>query len=91
MNAIEQKCRNILLKESIDLDSKIDFEVNGTLHTLSFEYIIESFMQASEESQAVFLVALEKALHLKEKGVSQFFENMGQLLLMTHLSNKIEV
>jgi len=89
MNKIEEECKKILLEENIDIFSEIDFEVNKKLHTLSFEYIIETYMQASEESQLVFLVALKKALEANEMGVEKFFEGMGQLLLMTHLSTKI--
>lgn len=44
------------------IQEEIDFEVNEKIHTLSFEYIIETYMQASEESQLVFLVALKKAI-----------------------------
>ncbi|MEA3228701.1 MAG: hypothetical protein U9P38_06500 [Campylobacterota bacterium] len=86
---ISQECKQILLEENIDIYSNIDFDVNGELHTLSFEYIINSFMQASEESKLVFLTALKKSIDVKDMGVEKFFEGMGQLLLMTHLSEKI--
>ncbi len=36
-----------------------------------------------------FLSALQKSINTKDMGVDKFFEGMGQLLLMTHLSNKI--
>jgi len=91
MNKLELECKKILTEQNIDIFSEIDFDVNGKIHTLSFNYIIETFMQASEESQAVFLAALRKALHVEDMGVDKFFEGMGQLLLMTHLSDKIEV
>ena len=91
MNEIEKKCQKLLKEEGIDINSEIDFDVNGKMHTLSFKYIIEIFMQASEESQLVFLTALKKSLDSKDMGVDRFFEGMGQLLLMTHLSDKIEV
>jgi len=91
MNNIEEKCKQILTEKSIDIFSEIDFDVNGKTHTLSFNYIIETFMQASEESQLVFLSALQKAIDAKDMGVEKFFEGMGQLLLMTHLSDKIEI
>ena len=84
-------CRRLLLDENIDMTSAIDFDVNGKTHSLSFEYIIDTFMQASEESQLVFYAALEKSIKAKEEGVEKFFEGMGQLLLMTHLSDKLEV
>ena len=91
MNKIEQQCKQVLTEQNIDIFSEIDFDVNGKVHTLSFNYIIETFMKASDESQEVFLTALKKALHVEMMGADKFFEGMGQLLLMTHLSDKIEI
>lgn len=91
MNINEKKCRDILDQEGIDIASEIDFDVNGKVHTLSFEYILKTFMKASEESQLVFVSALQKSTETKNMGIDKFFEGMGQLLLMTHLSDKIEV
>jgi len=88
---IQNECKKLLLEHNINSDSNIDFEVNKEIHSLSFEQIIESYMQASKESQLVFYSALEKSLSMGESGAETFFEGMGQLLLMTHLSNKIEV
>lgn len=85
-----QKCKNILKKEGIDINSNIDFDVNGKIYSLSFEYIIDTFMQSSQANQEVFLEALKKSLDTKQMKVEAFFEKMGQLLLLTHLSNKIE-
>ncbi len=90
MNKIAQECKKILLENNIDIFSEIDFDVNGKMHTFSFEYIIDTYMQASEESQLVFLSALQKALEADNMGVEKFFEGMGQLLLMTHLSEKFQ-
>jgi hypothetical protein len=89
MNKIQEQCEELLKEAQIDINSEIDFDVNSKIHTLSFKYIIESFMQASEESQEVFLIALKKAVNTRNMGVDKFFEGMGQLLLMTHLSKKI--
>lgn len=91
MNSTELECKKILEDEAIDILSEIDFDVNGKVHTLSFKYILETYMQASEESQLVFLSAMRKALHVDKMGVDKFFEGMGQLLLMTHLSEKFDV
>lgn len=88
---IKQKCEEILKEQNIDIFSEIDFEVNKEVHTLSFEYIINTFMKASDEGQLVFLKALEKAAEAQNIGVTKFFEGMGQLLLMTHLSKNIEL
>lgn len=88
---ISLECKKLLLEENIDAFSSIDFDVNGEVKTMTFEYIIDTFMQASEESKLVFLAALQKSIVAKGMGVDKFFEGMGQLLLMTHLSDKIEI
>jgi hypothetical protein len=90
MNEIEHSCRELLTSNDINLNSEIDFDVNGEVHTLSFGYIIETFMMASHASQLAFLAALQKAMQSDDDGAEKFFEGMGQLLLMTHLSKNIE-
>lgn len=91
MDPIEKQCRVLLEDEGIDINSEIDFDVNGKMHTLSFLYITQTYMQASHESKLVFLTALKKAIEANNMGVDKFYEGMGQLLLMTHLSDKIKV
>lgn len=91
MNSIANECKKILLEENIDIFSEIDFDVNSKIYTLSFEYIIETYMQASKESQLVFLTALKKSMEMQDMGVEKFFEGMGELLLRTHLSKNIEL
>ena len=86
----KKECKKLLLEENIDAYSTIEFDVNGKVHTMTFEYIIDTYMQASDESQLVFLSALRKSVDAKDMGVDKFFEGMGQLLLMTHLSDKFE-
>ncbi|MEA1893529.1 MAG: hypothetical protein U9N33_12590 [Campylobacterota bacterium] len=88
---IASECKKLLFDEGIDLNSEIDFDVNGRVHTLSFEYIIDTYMLASDESQLLFFSAMQKAQKAKDMGIDKFFEGMGQLLLMTHLSSKLEV
>ena len=90
MSQVSDKCRTLLLGEDIDILSTIDYDVNGKMHSLSFEYIIDTYMKASYESQLVFLSALQKSTKTKDMGIEKFFEGMGQLLLMTHLSDKFE-
>ena len=91
MNLIEQECKDIIRDKGINLKSVIEYDVNGEVHSLSLEWIIESFMKASEESQQMFLSALKTAIATKDTGIDEFFEQMGQLILMTHLSDKLEV
>ena len=87
---IAKECRNIVRDAGINPASSIDFEVNGEVMTLTLEYIIDAYMQASTESQLVFYSALKKSLVSKEMGIEKFFEGMGQLLLMTQLSDKFK-
>ncbi len=91
MSDVAFKCRELLKEEGVNILSQIDFKINGKIKTVTFEYILDTFMMASYESQLVFLTALQKSINSKEGGVEKFFEGMGQLLLLTHLSNKIEV
>jgi hypothetical protein len=86
MNNILNQCTKILESKGIDITSEIDFLVNSDVKTLTFESIIISYMQASEESQQFFLEALKKVVATDEAGIEKFFEGMGQLLLMSHLS-----
>ena len=87
----QQECLEILKQEGINPQSTVDFEVNGEDLSMTLEYIIETYMLASKESQLVFLTALKKSLEANTIGVEKFFEGMGQLLLMTHLSDQIEI
>lgn len=85
---IHNDINRLLEQNNIDLESNIDFDVNGVCHTLSFKEIIESYMQASDESQLVFYAALQKAMHAEKMGAESFFEGIGKLLLMSQLSEK---
>lgn len=91
MNKNKQECLDILNENGINPASKIDFDVNGETHSLSLEYIIDTYMSASDESQLVFVTTLQKATSADQMGIEKFFEGMGQLLLMSHLSEKFEV
>lgn len=91
MSDIKHKCNELLEELNINSLSEIDFNVNEDIHTLSYEYIIDTYMKASKESQEMFLAALQEAAKSDSNGIEKFFEGMGQLLLMTHLSKNIEV
>lgn len=91
MQSIAQQCKDIIKREGINLSSSIEYEINSQVHTLTIEWIIDSFMQASPDTHQVFLDALKLSLEAKGMGIDKFFEDMGQLLLMTHLSQKINL
>jgi hypothetical protein len=82
--------KDLLLEQNINPASTIEYDVNGNLHVFSLEEIASAYMQASDESKAVFVQALEKALRKGKIGVQSYFEKMGQLLLMSTLSDKFE-
>ena len=85
---IAKECKELLKNAGINSQSNIDFDVNGEVMSMTLEEIIETYMQASQESQLVFLRALQKAAESDAMGIEQFFEGMGKLLLMTQLSDK---
>ena len=91
MKTIQEQCKDLIKREGINLHSAIEYDVNGTIQTLTMEWIVDSFMQASPDSHQTFLDALKLSLEAKGMGIDTFFEDMGQLLLMTHLSDKLEV
>jgi len=91
MKTLQQQCKDIIKREGINLLSAIEYDINGKIHSLTIEWIIDAYMQASEESHQVFLDALKLSLEAKGMGVDKFFENMGQLLLMAHLSDNLEI
>ncbi|MFT5659838.1 MAG: hypothetical protein ACI9TV_000465 [Sulfurimonas sp.] len=91
MRTITQQCKDIIKREGINLKSAVEYDVNGKVHSLSIEWIVDTFMQASVDSHQIFLDALKLSLEVKGMGIDKFFEDMGQLLLMTHLSDKLEV
>lgn len=91
MRTIAEQCKDIIKREGINLSSSIEYDINDEVHTLTIEWIIDSFMQASAETHQVFLDALKLSLEAKGMGVDKFFEDMGQLILMTHLSQKIDI
>jgi hypothetical protein len=91
MRTIAQQCKDIIKREGINLSSSIDYEINGKIESFSIEWIIDTYMQASPETHQTFLDALKLSLEAKGMGVDKFFENMGQLILMTHLSDKLEI
>ena len=89
MDTIEERIKALLTMQGISLDSTIEYKVNEKNYTLSYRFIIESYMKASEEAKLVFLTALEKSQKAGDMGVEKFFEGMGKLLLMGSLSEKL--
>jgi len=79
-------CKESLLQRGINPASSIDYEINNELHTLSLEAIIEAFLQT--EKKEFFVELFNKALKQSDADVETFFQQMGQLLLMSSLSTE---
>lgn len=88
MEGIKQEIEELLYQTGISLESRIDYNVNQIPYTLSYRFIIDSYMQGSDEAKLVFLTALKKSRQAGEIGIEKFFEGMGQLLLHSSLSEK---
>ena len=89
--SIKEQCLDILKIAGIDSASEIDFKVNEEMHSLSIKYILDTYMLASQESQVLFLTTLKKSVDADILGIDKFFEGMGQLLLMSQLSEKFDI
>ena len=84
-----QKCKDLLLDNNINPISSIDYDINGEIHTLSLEWIIEAYLKT--EKKELFVNMLEKVVQGSGDDVETFFQQMGQLILMSSLSqNEIE-
>ena len=79
-------CKQLLLKHHINPLSSIAYEVNAKEYTLTLEWIMEQFMAGSSESQKLFYESLSKVCDQDRKSVEKYFQDMGQLILMTSLS-----
>ena len=86
MNVNIKTCKDLLLQHKINPASVIEYEVNGELHSLTLEWIIKAYMQGSQESKEIFYHALKSVLPKGKVAVEPYFQQMGQLILMTSLS-----
>ncbi len=83
-----EECRQSLLDHNINPISSIEYDINGTVHTISLEWIIESFLKT--QKRALFIELFIKALQGSDAQIEQFFQQMGQLILMSSLSDKAD-
>lgn len=81
-----QECKKSLLEHDINPRSSIEYDINGQTHTLSLEWIIEAFLQT--EKKSFFIELFEKVLKGSNVEIEQFFQQMGQLILMSSLSQE---
>ncbi len=81
-----EECKKLLLDHNINPISSIEYDINGKIHTLSLEWIIESFLKT--QKRELFIELFKKSLQGSDAEIEQFFQQMGQLILMSSLSEK---
>jgi len=83
------KCKQSLLDKNINPVSSIEYDINGKVHTLSLEWIISAYLKT--EKKELFIELFQKVLKGSDKDIEVFFQQMGQLILMSSLSqNELE-
>lgn len=88
MEISARSCKKILLEEGINPVSTIEYEINGEIRTVTLEWIIESFMGASDETKQLFYDSLKKIAVAKNRlAMKEYFENMGKLLILSSSPN----
>jgi hypothetical protein len=83
-----EECKQSLLDKGINPVSSIEYEINGKVHTLTLEWIISSYLKT--EKKELFIGLFKKVLQGSDADIELFFQQMGQLILMTSLSKQAE-
>lgn len=83
---IVQICKEILLAKNINPVSTIEYDVNGQIHTVTLEWIIESYAQGNDKTKALFLSSLQTVVDTHNGNIKKYFEDMGQLIILTSMS-----
>ena len=78
------KAKQLLLDKNINPISSIEYDINGEIHTLTLEWIIQAYLKT--EKKDFFMEMLEKVIQGSQDDVESFFQQMGQLVLMSSLS-----
>lgn len=77
-------CKKLLLEAGINPASTVEYKVNDELKTVTLEWMIEAFMNASEETRTLFFTSLKKiAATGNGLALKEYFENMGKLLILS--------
>lgn len=83
-----EECKQSLLDHNINPISTIEYDINGEIHTLTLKWIIEAFLKT--EKKELFIKLFEEVLQKSDAEIEQFFQQMGQLILMSSLSDKVD-
>jgi len=80
-----KKCKELLLNKNINPVSSIEYDINGETHTLTLEWIITAYLKT--ERKEFFMELFEKVMQGNDADIETFFQQMGQLILMSSLSD----
>ena len=81
-----KKCKELLLDKNINPASSIEYEINNQTHTLTLEWIVSAYLKT--EKKELFIGMFEKVIKGNNTDIETFFQQMGQLVLMSSLSDK---
>ncbi len=82
------KCKQALLDKNINPASSIDYDINGRIYSISLEWIISAYLET--EKKELFVGLFNKVLTKSDQDIELFFQQMGQLILMSSLSEQRE-
>ena len=80
------RCKQLLLDKNINPISNVEYDINGQIHTLTLEWIIEAYLKT--EKKELFVELFEKVIQGSDSDIETFFQQMGQLILMSSLSDQ---
>ena len=77
-------CRKILVEAGVNPASTIEYKINESTQTVTLEWIMEAFLNGSEETKNLFASSLKKVAETKNPlAMKEYFENMGKLLILS--------
>ena len=80
-----KKCKKLLLDKNINPVSSIEYDINGEIYTLTLEWIISAYLETQKKD--FFIELFEKVMQGSDTDIETFFQQMGQLILMSSLSD----
>lgn len=80
-----KKCKELLLDKNINPASTIEYDINGQIHTLTLEWILSAYLETHKRD--FFIELFEKVMQGSDADIETFFQQMGQLILMSSLSD----
>lgn len=78
MDNFKQYCGRVLQLHHINAEDTFGITTASQYHLVSYDWVIETYMQTSQDTQEIFKAALEKAI-LQGSCVATFFQEMGQM------------